>query len=323
LNHAGFKEKFIRTAVLPDWWEDSCVHQSELLSDVEIRIARFLGIPLSSVKNPATDLTLPKYTNAHFRRVMTANKDRLSPAIHSALRIGAAVIRSLRTSPSVLKHLPKDASTWREEILEGKGPVTLDKLLKNLWERGIPVVPIDVLPSPNFQGIACVVEDRPVILLGHRHDEPGRVAFIIAHEVGHIADGDCAPGQPVVDEEGSVKDDADMERGAELYARSVLIGTGEVPAIDTTDFMQMAKTAAQYEQRSGVDASLIIFNWATETFDYTTASMAVKALYMDKGARNQLRLYFDQYVDIDKATETDRALLRCVYRDPGIDETPS
>jgi len=85
----------------------------------------------------------------------------------------------------------------------------------------------------------------------------------------------------------------------------------------------MARKAAQYEQRSGVDASLIIFNWATKTFDYSTASMAVKALYMDKGARKQLRLDFDQYVDIDGAKETDRALLRCVYGDPGIDETPS
>ena len=167
-----------------------------------------------------------------------------------------------------------------------------------------------------------MMEHRPVILLGHRHDEPGHVAFIIAHEAGHIAAGDCAPGQPVVDEEGEVEDDADIERGAELYARLALVGCKEVPTVETRDFMQMAKQAAQMERSTGADASLMIFNWATKTLDYATASMAVKALYRDKGARKQLRRHFDQHVDLEEANETDRALLRCVYGDPEIDETP-
>ena len=39
-----------------------------------------------------------------------------------------------------------------------------------MWKLGIPIVPLDLLPAPGFQGMSCLVEDRPVILLGHKHD---------------------------------------------------------------------------------------------------------------------------------------------------------
>ena len=49
--------------------------------------------------------------------------------------------------------------------------------------------------------------------------------------------------------------------------------------------------------------------------------MAVKALYRGSGARQQLRQLFDRHIDLEAATESDRALLRCVYGEPERDET--
>ena len=307
---------------MPDWWNDACGTQSELMPDVEIRIARFLGLSLADVKNPDFSLTPTKYGNAHLRRVRFIDEDRLAPVIHSALKIGAAVVRNLRNPESFQDAIPSDALTWRHQILKSQTNVTLDMLLENLWVRGIPVVPIEVLPAPNFQGIACIIEDRPIILLGQRHDEPGHVAFIIAHEAGHIAVGDCALGQPVVDEAGEVDDDDDMERDADNFAKLVLLGSDSTPDLTDGNYKKIAEQADQIEQDTGADASLIIFNWARQTRDYTTASMAVKALYVSVGARRNLRRHFDHHVNLDAASETDRALLRCVYGDPEINETP-
>ena len=301
---------------MPEWWDDACSTQSELMPDVEIRIARFLGFSLADVKNPDFPLSPAIYENAHLRRVKFIDEDRLAPAIHSALRIGAAVVRNLRNPKSFQDAIPNAALTWRHQILKSQTNVTLDMLLEDLWGRGIPVVPIEVLPAPKFQGMACIIEDRPIILLGQRHDEPGRVAFIIAHEAGHIAAGDCAPGQPVVDEEGEVDDDADMEREADNFAKLMLLGSDSIPDLTSLNYKQIAEQADQIEQDTGADASLIIYNWARQTRDYTTASMAVKALYVSVGARRNLRRHFDHDVNLDAASETDRALLRCVYGDP-------
>ncbi|MDZ7761692.1 MAG: hypothetical protein U5L00_15725 [Desulfovermiculus sp.] len=315
LNQGGFSKEFVRKAILPEWWNADCNTQSELVPDIEIRVARFLGLPLANVKNPDFSLAPVKYENAHLRRVRFIDDDRLAPAIHSALKIGEAVVRNLQNKKLFQDNIPRDALVWRRQILKGQKNVTLDMLLENLWARGIPVIPIEVLPSPNFQGIACIIDDRPIILLGQRHDEPSHVAFIIAHEAGHIAAGDCTPGQPVVDEADEVDDDTDMERDADNFAKLVLLGSDTIPELTGENYKQIAEQADQIEQDTGADASLIIFNWARQTRDYTMASMAVKALYGNVGARQKMRRHFDHHINLDDASETDRALLRCVYGD--------
>lgn len=321
LSRAGFKADFVRPAILPDWWDDSCAEDPSLLPEIEVRVARFLGRSVTEVRDTSRDLAAPTYDRAQLRRVRDINRDRLGPAIHSALRVAGAVVRSLRNSDFPVQPLPTDALDWRGSIRRTSGALRLDDLLLDLWERGIPVVPLEVMPAPCFQGLACIVEGRPVVLLGHKHDEPGRVAFIVAHEVGHISAGDCAPDQPVVDEDAGVSDEADIELRADQFATRVLIGSDQVPEISGGDFRQLAHTAAAQEKITGADASAIIYSWARQTGDYPRATMAVKALYRATGARRTLRQWFDRYVDPDTAAESDRQLLRCVYGDPETDAT--
>lgn len=322
LSLAGFKADFLRPAVLPDWWDDECVDLPELLPDVEIRVSRFLEVPLAAVKDPSVPLAAQKYPNAQLRRVRDIDGDRLAPAIHAALRIGAAVVRSLSDDVLDVSVPPDDGLSWRQQMVPEGGHVTLDLILGDLWARGIPVIPVDVLPSPSFQGIACIVEGRPVILLGHRHDGLGHVAHITAHEVGHITAGDCAPDQPVVDEEDDVEDNADIELRADLFATRVLVGGDEPPQVEAANHRQLATRASQVERETGADAGAIISAWASRSRDFKSATMAINALYRGAGARRKLRQHFDRYVDLEVANESDRALLRCVYGDPGQDERP-
>ena len=210
---------------------------------------------------------------------------------------------------------------WREEIQRDSAAIKLDDMLGDLWLRGIPVIPVEVLPAPRFQAIACIVEERPVILICHKHDEPGRVAFLIAHETGHIAEGDCAPEHPVVDEEEGIVDDTDIEIKAEQYARHVLVGSDSVPTLGDGEFRQLAKDAASQERETGADAGAIIAAWAATTHDYAKATMALKALYRSSGARQRIRYHFNSNVDLEAATESDRNLLRCVYGESELHDT--
>jgi len=321
LSRAGFKPEFVRPAILPDWWDDDCADDSALLPEIEIRVARFLERSVSEVRDAGRELTARVYDGAHLRRVRDIDRGRLGPAIHSAIQVAAAVVRSLRGSNRPVQPLPIDALVWRNDLLRSENVVRLDDLVANLWERGIPVVPLEVLPTPSFQGLACVVEGRPVVLLGHKHDEPGRAAFIVAHEGGHIAAGDCTPNQPVVDEDEEISDDSEIERRADRFATRFLVGSDQVPEIRGGDFRQLARTAVAQEKQTGADASAIIYSWARQTGDYPRATMAVKALYRANGARRTLRQWFDRYVDLDTAAESDRQLLRCVYGDPETDAT--
>ena len=314
LASAGFKKDFIQHAILPDWWDDDCGQDQSLLPDIDIRVARFLGLELSVVRDPTASLSLPLQSGARLRRVRDINAVRLSPAIHAAIQIAGAVTRSMSPASSKPSEIPVDGLTWRTQIKHDNDSVSLQDILGDLWRRSIPVVPLDVLPTPSFQGLACIVHGRPTILLGHKYDEPGRIAFVVAHEVGHISSGDCTPDHPVVDEEGQIIDDSEMEKLADQFATSLLVGEHSLPTLEGKDYRQLAQSAADLEGETGVDASMIIYAWASRTSNYAQASMATKALFRASGARRQLRNHFESNVNIRDASETDRALLRCVYR---------
>jgi len=316
LSKAGFKKDFVQTAILPDWWTDTSAQDVALLPDTEIRVARFLGLSLESLRNPATVITAPAYPGAQLRRVRDIDRDRLAPALHSAMQIAGAVVRSMRNPAIVPLIPPVDGTAWRNSLTNGQSILSLDNILSNLWLRGIPVVPVEVLPSPSFQGLACIVENRPVILIGHKHDEPGRLSFLIGHEAGHIAAGDCTPNNPVVDESEDIEDNDDIEVKADLYASRLLTGNDSVPVITGENFKQLANRAVELEKTTKIEASHIIFAWASRSRDYQMAAMAVNALYRGSGARQKLRQHFDQHINLDAATESDRSLLRCVYGEP-------
>lgn len=319
LARAGFKGDFVRSALLPDWWEDACADDASLLPDIEIRVARFLGVSLDAIRHPRTALSPVLPVGAQLRRVHDIDRDRLAPAIHAALEIGRAVVRSLRSGAATIRVPPADGLAWRKAVLQDRGRMQLDDVVHDLWSRGIPVVPVEVLPAPSFQGAVCVVEGRPVIVLGHKLDAPGRVAFLLAHEVGHLAAGDCSEGHPVFDEEEEVADDAEMERRADRFAMRALVGADSAPRIDGGTYRELARAAATVEKEQGADASMTLFAWAARTGDYAKATQAVQALYRGSGARALMREHFNEHVDLDAASESDRALLRCVYGDPETD----
>lgn len=314
LAKAGFSRQFVQAAILPDWWEEDCAKDLALLPDFELRVARFLNLSLSAVRKGEL-LGAPAYPEAKLRRTRGGPRERLMPAVHAAAMIAGATVRSLRADIADCDRVSADAMLWRRALEERDRAVTLDDLLGDLWRRGVPVVPIDVLPTPSFQGAAFIVGDRPVIVVSHRHDEPGRVAFLVAHEAGHVAAGDCVSDSPVVDEEEEISDSDTAETGADLYATRLLAGRDEFPEVEASDFRTLATMADGLESETGVDAGGVIFAWAARTRDYATATMAVKALYRHSGARRLLRHHFDRWVDLERATETDRALLRCVNED--------
>ena len=315
LSRAGFQRQLVATALIPDWWDESCEQDPDLLPEIDVRVARFLSTSLSIVRNVNSPLLVPSYGNAHLRKVRSIDRERLGPAIHTAIQVAGAVVRNMRVTRRVA--LPAtDGVEWRQSLkLDENIPVQLSDILQDLWTNGIPVVPLDTLPTPSFQGLACIVEDHPVIVLGHRYDEPGRVAFLVAHEAGHITAGDCSPDVPVVDQDATVQDGHEMERSADRFAQRLLLGNESID-IEVSEGMSpktLAQQAFDLERRTGADASSIIYSWASKTLDYAVASMAVKALYRSVGARNEVRRMFDEHIDPASAGESDRELLRCIY----------
>ena len=171
LSKAGFPKDFVRRAILPDWWADECADDPSLVQDIEIRVARFLGLSMSVVADSRSALDPPRYPDAQLRRIRDTDRARLAPAMQAAMRIAAAVVRNLHDTAPAPCIPPREGLEWHDEITGTRGAPPLTAVAGHLWKLGIPIVPLDLLSAPGFQGMACIVEeDRPVILLGHKHD---------------------------------------------------------------------------------------------------------------------------------------------------------
>lgn len=317
LARAGFKRPFVREVILPDWWDPSCDKDPDLLPEVEMRVARFLGAPLGVVQTATDTLTTPLYPKANLRRVKTLDRRRVVPAMHVGMQVADAATRNFSEAPLV--QLPRDAADWRQQILRRSQLVDLKSMVEDLWSRGIPVLHIEVLPSPQFQGMACVTNDRPVILLGHGYDAPSRLAFYVAHEMGHIVAGDCEPDAPIV-EESDEPAESGIEQDADRFAGIVLSGLTSAPRLNPRSFQDLAQQAYEVEMSQQIDAGFLINAWSNAEQKFAYGQQALKALWRDRGGQRILRSATERHVLFDQASESDRQLLRCLYGEPDRDE---
>lgn len=310
--------------MLPDWWDVSCEKDAALVPDLEIRFARFFRIPLQEVQDPTAKLKSPAYANARLRRVAKEGSAHPDSTIHAALSIAAAALRSVRSPLPPVDLPPADAGLWHKHLSEGANGL-LEAAVADLWRRGIPVLHVEVLPNPRFQGLACIIDGRPVVVLGHDIELPARLLSHLAHEVGHIVAGDCEENAPVVDESDETSDRTQMERNADRYA--VVATLGESPpeppsGAARTDFRRLAQAAALAARSSSIDLGSLIWFWTTKTREFPTGMLALKAVYRHLGGDRIIRAKFDEYVDLSAASDTDRALLRCVKGDPERNAAP-
>ena len=320
LSRGGFKREFVQSAILPDWWNDSLQADARLLPDIELRIARFLGLPLDEVRDPSRPLGAKAAHSTVLRKSQSRSVGSLNPAIHTARRVAEAVLRNMADAPP--RTIPATPEAWRGELVSGTSPVTLDVMLRDLWARGIPVIPMEHLPLPAFQGMACLINGRPVIIIGQKFDAPSRIAFFVAHEAGHLAAGDCANGQTIVDESETATDTSAMEKQADRFASRVLLDGADPAKLRGTDPRDLALSAYDIQQATGADAGALIFHWARRNGDnFLLATLAAKALYQDKGARKSMAKFVTQNVNLESTSETDHALLGLVTGDASASAT--
>jgi hypothetical protein len=91
-----------------------------------------------------------------------------------------------------------------------------------------------------------------------------------------------------------------------------MTGGAQVPPVNASGFKELALKAAALERERGVDASAVVWAWARRTGDYAMATMASHALYRTKGGTRAFRESVDHNVRFDDASDSDRALLRCL-----------
>ncbi|BAZ13534.1 hypothetical protein NIES4071_53730 [Calothrix sp. NIES-4071] len=188
LSAIGLPEKFIREQALPDWWDSEFEDTGGAVVEAAAYISRRLNLDINSLLAPSSTPTFKRSCVARFKTKQGVVVNELLVAHCIAARIAEMVAFACTTE---LKLLPESALFVRNKILEDRDFVDMFGLLQFCWSCGIPVVHFDRYPKSQdkFDGMVASFDHRPVIVISLNRSSRAWLAFILAHELGHIIKG--------------------------------------------------------------------------------------------------------------------------------------
>jgi hypothetical protein len=182
------------------------------------------------------------------------------------------------------------AATLRASILASSNAVGLSELLTVCWALGIPVLQLALFPLARKRMHAITVRagDRYAVLIGRESKFRAQVAYIIAHEIGHVAKKHLAESAALVEVEDPLKQEMatsaardDEEHVADSFALELLTGT-DTPLVeaDREDFTatQLAKAAIEVSGARHIEPGILALCLGHTTGKWKQAFGALKVI---------------------------------------------
>lgn len=287
----SFKELGLTPAqvrrLMPEWWDDEAAEDEGGLLELQILLARRLNVSLASMQ---AQVPLPAFQETT-QRFKTAHPEG-SSQLAVAAGIGHGLAQLLASTVAVpLKAGDVDALALRQDLMATASMVTLEGLCKWMWAHGLPVVHVtgwpDKLRRPDAM---CVrVGERPVTMVVRKEVHPPKLAYLVAHELGHIMSGHLRAVNNAVLVDDTLPIDAqrslsdDDEREADGFAMNVLGGETLLKTCRSLmgrsySELTLAVAAIQAAKPHGLDAGQVILGWGRLSEDWKMANMALRYL---------------------------------------------
>ncbi|NJK35290.1 MAG: ImmA/IrrE family metallo-endopeptidase [Oscillatoriales cyanobacterium SM2_2_1] len=272
LNDVGFGSKqSVRRDLLPDWWCDEFEQRPGAIIEASAYVSRRTGITFEALMESGRSLALAEGSKLCYK--LRQGTEESSLAIARALGEQVAKLVAYACPTELQSVEGVSAGTIRTEILSSgcadSCGVTLKNLLRFCWQRGVPVVHLSNLPSGNgkkkFDGMVGKFNARPVIAIGSGRQSPAWLAFILAHELGHIVAGHVAEGTSIVDENINPEDGEDeQELVADRFAVELIYGRAEAAYrfLGQPTSNKIAEFAVQAGARDHIHPASVALNYA-------------------------------------------------------------
>lgn len=294
--------------VLPDWIDTAFDSKSGLV-ELKTFLSRNAGLQVTADGH----LTTKALPAACFKTNAATSVDQVVAARSMAT---ACALLVAKATSCEYKKLPEDADEFRKIALKtGNKPwVDLPMLLDACWSFGVPVLYMPSLPvqGRKMEGMVTFVSGRAAIILTKRVWHPDWLLFILAHEIGHIANGHLPEdeGQAIVDDTVEVEKDGrdEQEKEANHYATHLLAPGGKevtigkrLPRADL-----LARVAQTYGEENGMAPGYVVLNAVHNSlvdgkkpFGLGQAALKVLPSDSDYTAADYCRDALRKHVDID------------------------
>jgi Zn-dependent peptidase ImmA (M78 family) len=282
LSEAGVKRKFLDEAVLPSWWDESHALEPGGFREAAAYIAAHLGYSLKSLTDPDAELSFSHVGNVKFKKAKDKSPDDVCLATQVALGLARSVAKACAEQPAFTEIPP--AQEWRDKLLQksDKPWVCLRHILQFAWVAGVPVVRLTNLPAgaKKPDALTTMVGGRPVIVILSGWKSPSWIAFIVAHELGHIHHGHLKPGQTLVDGKIDSRSDEKDEIEANNFAGVLLTGHPDLGLHSSSKLgpPQLARQAKEFGKKYRVAPGVAALNYGFNTGAWPVAIGALTIL---------------------------------------------
>lgn len=288
---SSFKELGLSAAqlrrLMPAWWDDEAATDEGGLLELQILLARRLNVSLDSLR---ASVPRPAFreTAQRFKTVHPSGSSQLAVAASIGHGLAQLLADAVQTTTVTGQLGPVEL---RNVLLKSALSVTLDVLCGWLWHSRLPVIHITGWPEGLRRPDAmCVrVGVRPVIMVVRKELAPAKLAYLVAHEVGHVMSGHLRTEQNAVLVDEALPVDAqpsfydEDEKVADAYAMELLGGSALYAACKSLTAqshseLTLAVGALAACQDKGLDAGQVILGWGRLTEDWRLANMALHYL---------------------------------------------
>lgn len=271
----GYPRNYVEAQV-PRWWSAEANRSASAVLQLELTIARRLGLDMRALLEGKT--TLARRLKAKYKRGRRYTEQDVALSMGVCSALAESIAASIQTPYRAVPQDPSEIRTFLRK--QGAKRLSLSALVMYCWYLGIPVVHASNLPTgkPKMDGLVLWAEERPVVVLAKQSQYQAWLLFILAHELGHIARGHLRKGEVIIDEdfEGDESKDAE-EAEADAFALELL--NGEASPSYNLDLSQprisLAREALALGNKLEVDPGHILLVEARRTNRWQEANAAL------------------------------------------------
>lgn len=314
LKAVGINRSYLDTRVLPEWWDDDAARNPSGLSEAILYLVNRLGLTVESLQGSGGGELQFAVVEAKFKKRSDTKKDDLRLAKMIAFRAAVVAARGCKAVPISLS---SDPMAIRQAILNsGAQCVTLESLLNYCWKQGIPVIHVAEFPSlaKKMDGLSARVDGRSVIVLSLNAASKSRMAFILAHELGHLALGHLPKDVDVLLDQSWRQNENDLEeQAANTFAARLLTGMHD-PKFTSNSYLtgeQLAVESARFGKKHGIAPGVVALNYGWTRKFFPVALKALSILEPEEHAAEVVTNCALEYIDEESIpTEAYEWLLR-------------
>lgn len=311
--------------LLPDWWSPDAEKYADGVTELCLLIGRRLSLDVRALINGEIRQK-EGWLSVAYKHRADATLQSLRASTCIATSLAQAVVAATPQPYMRLSGSPSEFAGRAKEI--GQGVVSLSSLIDSCWAMGVPVIPIPNLPVGirKMDGAVIRVGDRPAIIVSKKKSSRAWLAFIVAHEIGHIGCGHLDCEGSIIDVslqeqstyEAESSSDAE-EREADAFALSLFGGEAVEREIRTwpewASPVDLAVRARENASAFCVESGHLVLRYAFRTKRWPDAMNALRFLSEDADAEGLMKSCLVRNLDLDLVADDIRDF---VYQITGI-----